>query len=326
MSIGETLLPITDKKSCDLYYANKKAGVCSMQGWRPTMEDAHLAKFNFYDGMEEMHMFGVFDGHGGAHISRFCQRHFLEVFKSNDHFSKGDFKRAFQESYLDIDRILQTPKAQKELRKLMNSTDDKNDFLHGGCTACVALIVGDTLYVANAGDSRCVISRDRKAVACTVDHTPELESEQERIEVAGGEITENGRIPGPVSSLNLSRAIGDLDFKQDPDLPAEEQIITALPDVFEIKLDKHDEFLILGCDGIWDYFTNQEIVEFVGYRLELGIPVSKICGELLDKLIAPNERDDVGSTDNMSCIIVTLKPGLTQSAKEKSPKVNHTKH
>ena len=33
-----------------------------MQGWRNTMEDAHLSMSSFGDGLA---LFGVFDGHGG---------------------------------------------------------------------------------------------------------------------------------------------------------------------------------------------------------------------------------------------------------------------
>ena len=45
-----------------------------------------------------------------------------------------------------------------------------------GSTACVALIKGDILYVANAGDSRCVLASRGQAVDMSVDHKPELES------------------------------------------------------------------------------------------------------------------------------------------------------
>lgn len=37
-----------------------------MQGWRRTMEDAHIANLDIGDGVS---IFGVFDGHGGTHIS-----------------------------------------------------------------------------------------------------------------------------------------------------------------------------------------------------------------------------------------------------------------
>lgn len=69
----------------------------------------------------------------------------------------------------------------------------------------VALLVGNQLFVANAGDSRCVVCRDGKAVEMSIDHKPEDEAEKERIEIAGGKVTSDGRVNG---GLNLSRAMG----------------------------------------------------------------------------------------------------------------------
>ncbi len=71
----------------------------------------------------------------------------------------------------------------------------------------MALIRSETLFVANAGDSRCVLCRDGKAVDMSVDHKPEDDEERERIEKAGGKITGDGRVNG---GLNLSRAIGQI--------------------------------------------------------------------------------------------------------------------
>lgn len=39
----------------------------SMQGWRVSMEDAHICQLNF-DG-EGTLIFGVFDGHGGKEVA-----------------------------------------------------------------------------------------------------------------------------------------------------------------------------------------------------------------------------------------------------------------
>lgn len=39
-----------------------------------------------------------------------------------------------------------------------------------GCTAVVAILDGRDLYVANAGDSRCVLCRNGKVVEMTADH------------------------------------------------------------------------------------------------------------------------------------------------------------
>lgn len=74
----------------------------------------------------------------------------------------------------------------------------------------MALLRGNKLYVANAGDSRCVLSRKGRAVPLSADHKPEDEPERSRIERAGGVVTGDGRVNG---GLNLSRAIGKLILK-----------------------------------------------------------------------------------------------------------------
>ncbi len=64
-----------------------------------------------------------------------------------------------------------------------------------------------------------------------------------------------GRING---SLNLSRALGDMDYKQSKDLGPDAQMVTAVPEVRSLRLEPGDEFLILACDGIWDVLSNQQ--------------------------------------------------------------------
>lgn len=85
------------------------------------------------------------------------------------------------------------------------------------------------------------------SVELSRDHKPELQGEQERILKAGGFI-HDGRVNG---TLNLARAIGDKEFKRNKLLPAEEQIVTAIPDINTIELSDDDEFIVLACDGIW---------------------------------------------------------------------------
>jgi protein phosphatase 1G len=51
-----------------------------------------------------------------------------------------------------------------------------------GCTAVVALLANNKdLYVANAGDSRCIVCREGKAIDMSVDHKPEDDIERQRI-------------------------------------------------------------------------------------------------------------------------------------------------
>ena len=173
-----------------------------------------------------------------------------------------------------------------------------------GCTANVVLIVGKKAYVANAGDSRCIsFQKDNSVLALSYDHKPDNEEEKKRIVKAGGYVSD-GRVN---DNLNLSRAIGDLEYKKSTELKPEEQIISAFPDIVERTMDG-DQFFIIGCDGIWETKTAEEICEFTNERLRMN-PVGKISvivGELLDLLIAKETTEGMGC-DNMSCIIVQYK-------------------
>jgi serine/threonine protein phosphatase PrpC len=161
--------------------------------------------------------------------------------------------------------------------------------------------VGGTLYVANAGDSRCVLSRAGKAVELTSDHKPYNPGELARIVKAGGRV-DGGRVKG---DLNLSRALGDLQYKQTTALPPEEQMITGDPDISVTELTSEDEFLIIACDGIWDVKSCQQAVDFVGSSLKEGSSPSEVCEKLLNECLAPNSAG-LG-TDNMTAIVVMLK-------------------
>lgn len=67
-----------------------------------------------------------------------------------------------------------------------------------------------------------------------------------------------GRVNG---NLNLSRAMGDLEYKQNSSLGPEEQMITANPDISKVK-NENIEFVIIGCDGIWEVKTSEEMIKW----------------------------------------------------------------
>lgn len=135
--------------------------------------------------------------------------------------------------------------------------DEGGAMVQAGCTAVVVLKIGNKLYCANAGDSRGVLARAGKAVALSEDHKPAHEGERSRIIAAGGFLSDIGGMCRVNGNLNLSRAIGDLKYKQNPDLPPEHQIITAEPDIRQETLGPDDKFVILACDGVWDVMSNQ---------------------------------------------------------------------
>ena len=100
-----------------------------------------------------------------------------------------------------------------------------------GCTANVIYFDKEInkIFVVNAGDSRCTMAKAGQTIEMSVDHKPEDQIEIDRIEKAGSAIV-NGRVDG---NLNLTRALGDLQHKQKPNIAPEEQPITAI--VFLVK-------------------------------------------------------------------------------------------
>lgn len=93
----------------------------------------------------------------------------------------------------------------------------------------------------------------------SIDHKPESQTEIDRITKSGSTITD-GRVDG---NLNLTRSLGDLKYKQREHLKPEEQAITANPDTYEFDLDKGIDFILMGCDGIWEKKSNEEAVAWV---------------------------------------------------------------
>lgn len=153
-----------------------------------------------------------------------------------------------------------------------------------GCTANVVLLEGDTIYCANAGDSRAVICNNGVAENLSEDHKPEDKIEKDRIYKAGSVVTD-GRVDG---NLNLSRSIGDLKHKQVPNLTPAEQPITCVPDVKIRKRKEGDQYIIVACDGIWEQKSSQEICDFINERIDKEPKMSTIIEELFESLISPD--------------------------------------
>ena len=123
-------------------------------------------------------------------------------------------------------------------------------------------------------------------------------------------------------SLALSRAIGDFDFKSSPNLPPEEQIVTADPDITIQELTEDDEFLVLACDGIWDCMTNQDVVDFIRVRIATtGGNLGSICEALMDRCLASDSELGGIGCDNMTVIIVGFLRG--KSIEEWAESIKH---
>lgn len=266
-----------------------------MQGWRITMEDAKITYLS-----DAFCLFGVFDGHGGHECAQFVERHFVETLEKNSNFRKNDLERSLSENFIAMDKLLLAPAGRKEIKDLMNSESAGTESM-AGCTAIVVLIKGGNVVVANAGDSRAVLGRSGEAVELSEDHKPDLPGEKDRILRAGG-CVEDGRVMG---NINLSRSLGDFEYKDARRAPAE-QMISAVPDTRSFPLTPEDDFIILACDGIWDMLTSDQAVAFVYERLG-HMPLTQIVEEMLDRCLAPDVASFNGlGCDNMTAVIVAF--------------------
>ncbi|CAG5182435.1 uncharacterized protein ALTATR162_LOCUS10160 [Alternaria atra] len=300
--MGQTLSePVVDKKSENGDGESLIYGVSSMQGWRISMEDAHATVLDFAgeEGKptgndKRLAFFGVYDGHGGDKVALYAGEQLHQIVAKQEAFKQGDIKKALQDGFLATDRaILSDPKYEEEV---------------SGCTATVGVLSKDKIYVANAGDSRTVLGVKGRAKPLSFDHKPQNEAEKARIQAAGG-FVDFGRVNG---NLALSRAIGDFEFKKSADLPPEQQIVTAFPDVEIHDINQDDEFLVVACDGIWDCQSSQAVVEFVRRGIVAKQDLASICENMMDNCLASNSDTGGVGCDNMTMIVIGLLQGRTK--------------
>jgi serine/threonine protein phosphatase PrpC len=71
-------------------------------------------------------------------------------------------------------------------------------------------------------------------------------------------------------------------------LKPHEHPITAFPDVKTAQINPNLDFIVMGCDGIWETKTSQQIVDFIYAQRKKKIAAAKICENLLDTLLSPN--------------------------------------
>ena len=82
-------------------------------------------------------------------------------------------------------------------------------------------------------------------------------------------------------------------------------MITANPDIRKFPL-KGFEYIIMGCDGIWEVKDNEQMTKWISKRLGEKKPHTEIVEELLDELVSKDKHNEYGM-DNMSCILIVFK-------------------
>ncbi|XP_017079722.1 protein phosphatase 1B [Drosophila eugracilis] len=271
----ETEKHVEEGSGNDLRYC-----ICSMQGWRLEMEDAHTAVCSIKEPFNLWSYFGVFDGHAGNHISQYCAGNLLNTILESEDFAMQKYEAGIREGFLQLD---------EDMRK------DYQD-QPGGSTAVCAFISPEKILLVNCGDSRGVIARNGGGLTSTTDHKPFSPKERERIQNAGGSVMIN-RVNG---TLAVSRALGDYEFKNNMTRMPASQMVSPEPDIIVRKRTEKDEFIVLACDGVWDVMSTTDVCQFIRSRLLVTNDLPLIVNSVLDICLHKSSKD------NMTLLLVLL--------------------
>lgn len=232
-------------------------------GPRPSMEDACVVAGDFAGPSTQF--FGLFDGHGGSEVSLYCAntmpRAVARRLKQD-----GNMEAVLTEAFAEV-----------------------NEHCSGkwptvGTTAAVAIVIDDTIWSANVGDSRVILIENGKAQRLTYDHKASDPAEREGVLARGGHII-NERVNG---ILMLARALGDGCLGE---------AVGCVPCIKKV-VRKDGMKMIIACDGVWDVMQDQEAADMV-MAIKKPVDAAKaIKDEALKR----------GSTDNVSCIVINLTP------------------
>lgn len=259
-----------------------RSGSCAEKGPKPYMEDEHICIDDLPQHLSDITGFsspvafyGVFDGHGGTDASLFVRNNILKFIVENSFFPSC-LEKAIKSAFLKADYAF---------------ADDSSLDISSGTTVLTAFISERKMIVANAGDCRAVLGKRGKAIEMSKDHKPNYASEKLRIERLGGAIYD-GYLNG---QLSVSRALGDWHMKGPKGSACP---LSAEPELQEILLTEEDEFLIMGCDGLWDVMSSQCAVTMARKELMIHNDPERCSRELVREALKRN------TCDNLTVIVI----------------------
>jgi len=112
-----------------------------------------------------------------------------------------------------------------------------------------------------------------------------------------------GRLQG---QLGVSRAFGNYEFK-------EHNILTSEPEIHQISLTSEVDILLVGSDGLYEHFSNEELITFIKNGL-ITSSLETVVKELIEEAI------DRGTEDNVSIIVVKFEKAYKKLLKKRAKK------
>ena len=293
--------PVTMKNSKQGQGIDFAWGSSTMQGIRTTMFDFVLNEPHL-EHLRTFSLFLVFDGHGRQDCSfnaakqlakYLIHQELIKELTDDTNYNPESIKELIKRTIIKYDTELERI-VEKDVRS--------------GSTISGVLITPNHFFILNLGDSKTILCRDKKIAFETTDHITGNPEERNRIYNAGGMISStyvNGHI-------NITRSLGNYDMKKSLDLPPNQQIISAEPDVTIMERKRNqDDFIVILTDGITKRMTNQEIVDYIIKRYPFKQSEKEMCEETMEY----NLRK--GAKDNMAITLVKFDNSTLQKQEEK---------
>ena len=182
-----------------------------------------------------------------------------------------------------------------------------------------SLLSNKNLICANVGDSRSILcscneKNEWKASQLTKDHKPMEQDEYRRIISSGGTVSrminieKNNEEVGPYRvwgktqdkgpGLAMSRSIGDGKAKK--------LGVLGEPDVYEYILNENDKFVVCATDGIWEYLSNEDVMNIVKEVYLNGEKAENACDLLVKNATSIWKKENNTTIDDISCAILFL--------------------
>jgi len=252
----------------------------SIKNKRRTLED-RVAIFKdlniFYENEpKQTHaLFAVLDGHAGTEAVNYVSAHLPLSLVLHETY-EDDISNAFYDTFRAVNR------------RLLHKSHVEH--FKSGTTCSLALIKDKKLYVAWCGDSQICLVKNFKEFYTSSPHKPSDDREKKRIEEAGGSVIYHAgeyRVDGNIS---IARSFGDAGL---------DKYIISDPEIYSFELDGSEDYMIIGCDGVWSDMDTEEMVTIVNEALK-----SDENADLSEILV--QRAKTKGSTDNITCIVVVF--------------------
>ena len=339
-----------------------KYGLNQVQGWKKSMEDyvidysekeqeKFLNVFGIFDGHGGKEVPRYLQAHFMDYLKKtdkFKEGKFKDAlidtfFELDKSFTtkeaqeeltkySEELKPSQEQEIKDINNLLGAGEKlnQDELEQVMafnevfdpRNIENANIAEFTGSTGIILFLGDKNIYIANAGNSRClVINKEGTLINKTKDHTINEPEEKKRVELARSfnEEEEKKKEEDGVKTeyLDSTRGFGDWEFKGNEWIDQKDQEISVEPEILEVPINDV-QYLIMGSHGMFecgkdnenDDTVNNQICTFFMDEIKKNAdkPYSKIIEEYFEKIIPDkNDGNNIKGLDNMSCIVVNLK-------------------